>query len=420
MDFISSKNIFLLTRDTLKLIDREIMKHGSRTGYIFYKLLLESGGYEKFELAEWVMLGTLHDIGSYKTNLSDEFVQYELKNVMPHSVYGYLFFKYLSPMSERSKVLLYHHLDASKLKNNPFTYIKETELLSLAEKVDIYRMTLGEKFELSLFERFRDSKFSSSSLELLQRAEEKYHIFDKIDGEEFEKELDHLMDYIMFTNEEKKKYMEMLMYCLGFRSQNQVVDSVTCVCICEELAKRLFLDEKTTEKLFYGALLHDLGMLAVPSEIIDAQRSLTADETAFVRKHVGISENILKNRLDEEVLGIALAHHERMDGTGYPQGLKENDMTLPMKILQVADTVTALINERSYKQISGKDDTISTLRKEVSLNRFSKQIVEPMIVSYDEIIQKVNYESGEILKMNHRMENQFHQVCEKYGIVNRC
>ena len=133
-----------------------------------------------------------------------------------------------------------------------------------------------------------------------------------------------------------------------------------------------------------------------------------------------ISENILKNRLDEEVLGIALAHHERMDGTGYPQGLKENDMTLPMKILQVADTVTALINERSHKQISGKDDTISTLRKEVSLNRFSKQIVEPMIVSYDEIIQKVNYESGEILKMNHKMEKQFHQVCEKYGIVNRC
>lgn len=417
MDFISSKNIFLLTRDTLKLIDREIMKHGSRTGYIFYKLLLESGGYEKFELAEWAMLGTLHDIGAYKTNLSDQFIQYELKNVMPHSVYGYLFFKYLSPMSGRSKVLLYHHLDASKLKKTPFAYSKETELLSLAEKVDIYRMTLGEKFELSLFEKFRDTKFSSSSLELLERTEEKHHIFEKIDSEEFEKELDHLMDYIMFTNEEKKKYMEMLMYCLGFRSQNQVVDSVTCVCICEELAKRLFLDEKTTEKLYYGALLHDLGMLAIPSEIVDARRSLTEEETVLMRTHVGISENILKNRLDEEVLKIVLAHHERMDGSGYPQGLKENDMTLPMKIIQVADTVTALINERSYMQVSERGDVISTLRKEVSLNHFAQQIVEPMIVSYDDIMQKVNQESDEILKMDHKMEKQFHQVCEKYGIL---
>lgn len=210
--------------------------------------------------------------------------------------------------------------------------------------------------------------------------------------------------------------MEMLMYCLGFRSQNQVVDSVTCVCICEELAKRLFLDEKTTEKLYYGALLHDLGMLAIPTEIIDARRTLTADETVLMRTHVGISENILKNRLDEEVLGIVLAHHERIDGSGYPQCIKENDMTLPMKILQVADTVTALINERSYKQVSGKDDAISTLRKEVSLNHFTKQIVEPMIVSYDDIMQKVNYESDEILKMNHKMEKKFHQVCEKYGM----
>ena len=135
-----------------------------------------------------------------------------------------------------------------------------------------------------------------------------------------------------------------------------------------------------------------------------------------MRTHVGISENILKNRLDEEVLGIVLAHHERIDGSGYPQCIKENDMTLPMKILQVADTLTALINERSYKQVSGKDDAISTLRKEVSLNHFTKQIVEPMIVSYDDIMQKVNYESDEILKMNHKMEKQFHQVCEKYGM----
>ena len=68
MDFISSKNIFLLTRDTLKLIDKRLMKHGSRTGYIFYKMLQQRGGYEKFEMAELVMLATLHDIGAYKTD----------------------------------------------------------------------------------------------------------------------------------------------------------------------------------------------------------------------------------------------------------------------------------------------------------------------------------------------------------------
>ena len=95
MDFISSKNIFLLTRDTLKLIDKRLMKHGSRTGYIFYKMLQQRGGYEKFEMAELVMLATLHDIGAYKTDDISNIGYFEAKNFMPHSIYGYLFLKYL-------------------------------------------------------------------------------------------------------------------------------------------------------------------------------------------------------------------------------------------------------------------------------------------------------------------------------------
>lgn len=416
MDFISSKNIFLLTRDILKLLNKEIMKHGSRTGYIFFKLLQEKGGYEKFELAEWTMLGTMHDIGAYKTNAEDAFVDFELKDVMPHSVFGYLFFKYLSPMAERSKVLLYHHLDYAKMKNSKFEFLEETELLSLAEKVDVYRTTLGDKFQISLLEKYRDTKYSGQAIDYLIAVEEKYHIFEQIDTEAYEKELDELMDYIMFTNEEKKKYMEMLMYCLGFRSQNKVVDSVTSICVCEELAKRLYLDEKAAEKLYYGALLHDLGMLAIPSEIIDAKRSLSDEEIALMRTHVEISEKILANRLDADVLQIVLAHHERLDGSGYPAGLKDGELSLSMKILHVADTVTALVNERSYKKISGKEDVIAILEKEVGFMRFDKQVVDPMVVSYDEILSKVHNQANDILQMNYKMEKQYNIVCEKYGI----
>lgn len=416
MDFISSKNIFLLTRDTLKLIDKEIMKHGSRTGYIFYKLLQEQGGYEKFELAEWTMLGTLHDIGAYKTNRHDDFLHFEMKDVMPHSVYGYLFFKYLSPMAERSKVLLYHHLDYAKMKDSQFEYAKETDLLALAEKVDVYRKTLGDKFKLELLDKYQDQKFSAKSLELLKRVEEKHHIFEHIESEEFEDELDKLMDYIMFTNDEKKKYMEMLMYCLGFRSQNKVVDSVTSICICEELANRLGMDEKASEEMYYGALIHDIGMLAIKSQIIDAQRALTDEETKLIKTHVEISDKIFRNRISQNVLQIAVSHHERLDGSGYPNGLKEGEMNLSMKILQVADTITALVNERSYKKISSKDDVIEILMKEVGLNHFSKQVVDPMVNSYDDILQRVHERADEILKMNHKMEQQYQVVCQKYGI----
>lgn len=415
MDFISSKNIFLLTRDTLKLIDKRIMKHGSRTGYIFYKMLQQRGGYEKFEMAELVMLATLHDIGAYKTDDVSDLRQFEIKNYMPHSIYGFLFLKYLSPMEEKSKILLYHHVDYMQMKDIVYTYKDEAAFLGLAEKVDIYKEVLGDKFQISLFEKYRGTKYSEEALMLLEKAMEEDDIFERIRTEEYEEELDDLMNYIMFTNEEKRRYMEMLMYCLGLCSQDRVVDSVTSICICEELAIRLYLDEKETEKLYYGALIHDIGMLAIPKNIIGVKRTLNSEETRIMRTHVEISEKILKNRLDQDVLDIVTAHHERLDGSGYPRGIKDVSMNLSQKILQVADTVTGLVNERIYKQVSEKEDVIALLKDGADKKHFSGQVVDTMVLFYDDIMEKVQIESGQILLLHKKLERQYELVSEKYS-----
>ena len=417
MDFISSKNIFLLTRDTLKLIDKRLMKHGSRTGYILYKMLQQRGGYEKFEMAELVILATLHDIGAYKTDYINNIGQFEAKNFMPHSIYGYLILKYLSPMEETSKILLYHHLDYTLIQSKNYTYGDEAVFLALAEKVDIYKTALGEKFDFSLFEKHRGTKYSDEALDLLEKAMAECDIFAKIESEEFERELDELMDYIMFTNEEKRRYMEMLMYCLGLSAPDKVVDSVTSICICEELATRLYLDEKETEKLYYGALLHDVGMLAIPREIIRANRPLTKEERVQVQKHVEIAEKIFRNRLDEEVVDIAMTHHERLDGSGYPTGMKDTAMNLSQKILQVADTMTALVNKRDYRDALPREEVVDILQKEADARHFSKQVVDTMILFYDEIMEKVQLESGQILLLHKKLEAQYDRIHEKYNKI---
>lgn len=415
MDFISSKNIFLLTRDTLKLIDKRLMKHGSRTGYILYKMMQARGGYEKYEMAELVMLATLHDIGAYKTDNVGEALWYEAKGYMPHSVYGYLFLKYLSPMEEKSRIVLYHHIDYNQFKDMVYTYKDEAAFLALAEKIDIYREALGEKFDISLLEKYAGVKYSREALELFKKADGDCNIFEQIQTEAYEKELDELMDFIMFTNEEKKRYMEMLMYCLGLCTPSKVVDSVTSICISEELAERLYLSREDTEKLYYGALLHDIGMLAIPKDVIEVKRSLTEKETRGMRAHVEISEKILKNRLAGEVLDIVTAHHERLDGSGYPKGLKDAEMNLSQKILQVADTVTGLVNERIYKEVFSKEQVIELLRREADVRHFSKQVVDTMILFYDEIMEKVEIESEQILLLHKKLELQYKQVHAKFN-----
>ena len=206
MDFIKSKNIFLLTRDTLKLMDKRLMKHGSRVAYILYKMMQTSGGYEDFEMAEFCMLATLHDIGAYPTADLSMPLSFETRHTLPHSIYGYLFLKHLSPFRERAKILLNHHVTFMELaEKGEREYIEVTNFLSLAECVDVYREALGERFQVTSFRPFEGKRFSKQALDVLDKAMVREPILEKLDSEEHEQELSKLMDNLMFTNEEKKK-----------------------------------------------------------------------------------------------------------------------------------------------------------------------------------------------------------------------
>ena len=90
-------------------------------------------------------------------------------------------------------------------------------------------------------------------------------------------------------------------------------------------------------------------------------------------------------------------------------------MNLSQKILQVADTVTGLVNERVYKQVFDREDTIVLLKKEADQRHFSKQVVDTMILFYDDIIEKVKIESGQILLLHRKLEQQYELVFEKYS-----
>lgn len=411
MEYISSKNICLLIRDTLKLIDRRPMDHGSRTGYIMCKMLQQKGGYEGFELADFLMVATVHDIGAYKTDNVGDKLRYEFKNMLPHSIYGFLFLKILSPLADKSRMVLYHRLGAAALANIDFEYKFETEVLCLAEAVDTYHFSMGQKFNHDIFRRQEGSMYSTRALDLLdETVANNPKMFEQLRDESYQQELDEILQFMIFPNEEKKRYMEMLMYCLGFRSESRVVDAVTTLSITEILGEKMGLSEEEREVLYYGSLLHDIGMLSIPKELIDAPRLLTPEEIALIRTHVEREEKIFSNRLDEEVTKVAIAHHERMDGKGYPKGLKEEDMNIPQCILQLADVVTALNNKRSYHEGHDKEMLMSALQKEIDKNKLKKEVVEAFINSHDEIMDKVSNESAKTLSMYEDLRKKYDAV----------
>ncbi|MFW6389664.1 MAG: HD-GYP domain-containing protein, partial [Halanaerobiales bacterium] len=116
------------------------------------------------------------------------------------------------------------------------------------------------------------------------------------------------------------------------------------------IGKKINLKNKTLKILQQAALLHDLGKIDIPTDILYKPGRLTQEEFKLVKKHPQMSFNILEMlEVDNTVAKIVLQHHERLDGSGYPHGLKSKEIRPAAKILAVADVVEAMLSHRPYK-----------------------------------------------------------------------
>lgn len=113
----------------------------------------------------------------------------------------------------------------------------------------------------------------------------------------------------------------------------------------------LKMNEESLEQLVMAGLLHDLGKLVIPPEILNKPAKLTHDEYEIMKTHSRLSYEIIKERWDisAQVKAAVLYHHENVDGTGYPDGIEGDRMTIFTKILHVADVYDALVSKRPYK-----------------------------------------------------------------------
>ena len=113
----------------------------------------------------------------------------------------------------------------------------------------------------------------------------------------------------------------------------------------------LKLDENDLEQLVMAGLLHYLGKLVIPPEILNKPSRLTNEEFSLMKTHSMLSYELIKERLDipEDVKLAVLYHHENVDGSGYPEGITDEEMNLFIKIIHIADVYDALVSKRPYK-----------------------------------------------------------------------
>ncbi|MGH9352274.1 MAG: HD-GYP domain-containing protein [Terriglobia bacterium] len=131
------------------------------------------------------------------------------------------------------------------------------------------------------------------------------------------------------------------------------------------IAQGLDLEQPEVTMIRRAALLHDIGKLAVPNSILEKPGKPTEQEWAVIRQHPYFTQQILQRIPGfEELTYVASVHHERLDGTGYFQGLTARDLTLPARILCVADVFDALAAKRPYRDALPLETVFRILRKD--------------------------------------------------------
>lgn len=119
----------------------------------------------------------------------------------------------------------------------------------------------------------------------------------------------------------------------------------------EALALKMGLGDKTSAEIGYSSIMHDVGKLHIPDHILKKPGKLTNEEFTIMKTHTTHAERILSGKPFYAMARIvARSHHEKWDGSGYPDGLKGEDIPLPARIVAVADVFDALVSERPYKK----------------------------------------------------------------------
>ncbi len=414
MSVISSKDVYEIIRKTLSIINSKIMNHGEITGYILYKMLECEQIYTEQELVDYTMLGILHDIGLYKEDNISNVSDFETKNPWQHSIYGFLFLKYLSPMDDRAEIVLYHHLDYNRYGLIQSRYKHIIECLNLADKMDTFLHLQKEKFEKDYFGCYRDIIFSGAALDLFHRAEAQYGITANLVSGTYKEELAELLAKRAFSEQYKKGFLEMLVYTIDFRSEHTVVHTLATVNFGQQIGRLMHLGSRDLRDLYYGTLLHDLGKIAIPLSILESTGRLSDDEMKVMKAHVRITEMILAGVVEDAVLQIAVRHHEKLDGSGYHKGLTENQLTLPQQIAAVADILSALYGKRSYKDSFSSELIRKIMKEDAENNKINKSVVDTLIKNYDKVIAEFEKEKENTIGLYLKIKEQYDVISERF------
>ncbi len=383
--------------DALDLVGVTHIHHGKRVAF----MAAECGkrmGWSGPRLDELFQAAILHDSGVSKTTVHAHLAQLAWEDEADHCKQGAELLATSPLLRHLSDTVLHHHTHWSKLKDMdlPMEIKLRANCIYLADRIDV--LALGYQIEGKdillgrdeIRRKIAERRGDWFCPELVDAAMD----VSRSDTFWFTLESDHVNSYLAtwlshyadqtMEFEELRGLVHVFSCIVDAKSPYTKQHSDGVANLARYLGGHFQLPQETCELLELVGLLHDIGKLRVPDELLEKPGELNEAEIIIMRRHSFDTYSILKNiRGLERVSLWALHHHERMDGTGYPNHLKAADLSFEARIVAVADVFQALAQERPYRGPLEKVVIMALLKLEAEEGKLDTKVVAAVEANLD-------------------------------------
>lgn len=379
----------------LDVINPILDAHQKRTCYIA-SIMAQHLKVPKDEYADVFSAAILHDIGAI--GLADRVKLLDFEDVTPHlhSRMGAVLLESFPKFARFAPLVRCHHV---RWEHGTGTIFDGQEvpfgsyLIYLADRVEVLAQVSDNILADAPKIRERIAKddgqhFHPKAVEAFMAVSVLESFWLGMVSKQLERKLQALAPFELTTIHANELLALARFYALVIdsRSHFTATHSAGVASCAETLGRFSGMNEREAVKIKIAGFLHDMGKLAISNDIIEKRGGLDEAEISRMRVHSYLTYEIFSQIKGlEEIAFWASSHHERLDGSGYPNHLTAEDMPLPTRILCVADVYTALAEDRPYRPGMSKEAALAIIREDVKKGRLDEHVVDVLEKHLDEV-----------------------------------
>lgn len=402
---LSAGQILCIIGRMLVLCNETYGLFSCRLAYLASEIAAHVNWDKRIHLSNSILLSLLKSVGDYHFDSERVVNHSELtaKQIKERYMYTYSFLKNLTPLGEDAHAILFYDSKYNPEVAEKMAAMEYASIIFTAEKIlELLEATNFAYTEMD-FDKFGLSKYNPKYVEIFKSIDANREISKNLRLVEDSEgnvilpcihELEKLYLTLKYNKDETDMLFKLMILILDFKSTVTVWHTIHTASYAVSLGKYAGCSETELNEIFTAGALHDLGKIGIPQSILEYPGKLRNWEYNVIKHHVDKTEDLIIDLIPRRIANMAIHHHEKLNGTGYPRNLSGLELTKEDQIVEIADILSALVDRRSYKEEFDSSRVIEILKEMAQKGELDEKLTMYIYDCFDRIHERRNFYSS--------------------------